>query len=220
MRNRSWVTPGPDRTTVEVGTQPDPPGIFGRADVESRSADGGGPDLIDVLRRVDGVAELVPGLGRLVVRGDVGVLRDRCGAEATGAAQMVCTSPASAAAPISSQGLPTGRSVYPSQSRSATANAKPKRSPASATSPTPVAPWKSAARAPHRSGRRRVGPSGCLDGRPTPTARKALGEGDRHLKFHETRDNLVWADFGYAPSSPTVVARCTASLREETPSFR
>ena len=27
-------------------------------------------------------------------------------------------------------------------------------------------------------------------------------------------------DLGYSPSRPTAVARCTASLREETPSFR
>lgn len=31
--------------------------------------------------------------------------------------------------------------------------------------------------------------SGCLGGRPTATARKA-SDGDRHLNFHETRDNL------------------------------
>ena len=44
----------------------------------------------------------------------------------------MCSMPAATTAPKYSYRTPTTRSVYPSQSRSATASANPKRSPASA----------------------------------------------------------------------------------------
>lgn len=143
------------RATVESGLHRDRAGVALTGDISARDPDGKGEGvrarraaLSDVLHSIDGDPNWSPAAASRPKLSVVYVPAGRVAASPAAPPHRTWTMPASACPATSWPGVPATTSVYPSQSRSATASALANRSPACGRSDTSARPCHSTSLAP------------------------------------------------------------------------